>query len=265
MKLSNKISRLFGRFANHRFPAFVQKFINSIYVKIFDIDMSEFLDVSSYPSLNALFTRSLVVSRDFDTSKDSLISPCDCLITECARVDNNKALQIKGMPYCVGDFLGQEGLEEEYFYINFYLSPKDYHRYHAPCDMEVFEVRYFAGELLAVNKPSLKKNTDLFIRNERVVLVCKDTKGEWMYFVAVGALNVGQMVLHFEPKVETNTIANKNAIYRYEIPKSIKKGEELGMFKMGSTVVLFCKNITHLPLSDTKVRFGDVIGKLELI
>lgn len=261
MQSSNKISRLFGRFANHKFPNFIQKFINSIYVKIFDIDMREFRDISSYLSLNELFTRSLVKSRDFDTSRYSLISPCDSLITECARVDNNKALQIKGMPYCVGDFLGQDKLEEEYFYINFYLSPKDYHRYHAPCDMEVLEVRYFAGELLAVNKPSLKKHTDLFIRNERVVLVCKDIKGELMYFVAVGALNVGQMVLHFESRVETNKVANQNAIYRYEIPKSIKKGEELGMFKMGSTVVIFCKNMTNLPIADTKVRFGDTIGQ----
>lgn len=261
MQSSNKISRSFGRFANHKFPRFIQKIINSIYVKIFDIDMSDFGDVSSYLSLNELFTRALLKPRDFDTSRDSLISPCDSLITECARVDNNKALQIKGMPYNVGDFLGQEGLEEEYFYINFYLSPKDYHRYHSPCDMEVLEVRYFAGELLAVNKPSLKKNTDLFIRNERVVLVCKDAKGELMYFVAVGALNVGQMVLHFESRVQTNNVANQNAIYRYEIAKSIKKGEEIGMFKMGSTVVMFCKNITNLPAVDTKVRFGDTISR----
>ncbi|PAF54334.1 phosphatidylserine decarboxylase [Helicobacter sp. 13S00482-2] len=262
MKISNKVSRLFGKFANFRFPSGIQRFINWVYVRIFDINMSEFGDISSYPSLNALFTRSLLQHRDFDASIDALISPCDALITECGKIQNNTALQIKGMSYQVNELLGEkDGLDQEYSYINFYLSPKDYHRYHAPCEMEVFEVRYFAGELLPVNKPSLKKNTDLFIKNERLVVVCKDVKGKIMYFVAVGALNVGQMVLHFENRVQTNTIANQNAIYTYEVPKIIKKGDELGMFKMGSTVVIFIKDVKNLPLIDNKVKFGDVIGQ----
>ncbi|MDO7253485.1 phosphatidylserine decarboxylase [Helicobacter cappadocius] len=262
MAFNNKVSRLFGKFANHSFPSIIQKIINSIYVRIFKIDMSEFGDISSYGSLNALFTRSLCRNRAIDFSKDVLISPCDSLITECSKIQNDTALQIKGMSYRVSELLGErDGLQEEYLYINFYLSPKDYHRYHAPCDMEVLQVRYFGGELLPVNKPSLKKNSNLFIKNERVVLVCRDIKGEIMYFVAVGALNVGKMVLHFESRVETNTTANQNIVYHYEIPKTIKKGDELGMFKMGSTVVMFIKNIKNPPLCDTKVRFGDSVGQ----
>ncbi|PAF42734.1 phosphatidylserine decarboxylase [Helicobacter sp. 11S03491-1] len=261
MGITNSVSRYFGRFANYEFPRAIQKVINSIYVKIFDIDLNEFDSLQSYKSLNALFTRSLKVSRKFDTSEECLISPCDCLITQYAQVQENRALQIKGMAYSVAALLGlKQDLQEGYSYLNFYLSPKDYHHYHAPCDMEILEVRYFAGKLLSVNQPSLKKNTDLFIQNERVVVVGRDKKGEMMYYVAVGALNVGQMVLHFEPKIQTNKIANQNIVYVYSNPILISKGEELGLFKMGSTIVLFMKDIKITALKENSVKFGDTIG-----
>lgn len=260
MGFSNQISRIFGKFANHRFPRFFQRYINALYVKIFDIDLKDFDSLESYESLNALFTRSLKVQRKFEYSQDILISPCDSLITECGEVDRGRALQIKGMQYGVNELLGIDSeLEAGYYYINFYLSPRDYHHYHAPCDLEIIETRYFGGKLLPVNKPSLRKNTDLFVKNERVVVVAKDIFGETLYFVAVGALNVGQMVLHFEPRVQTNIIP-KNARYCYDSPICIRKGEELGMFKMGSTVVVFAKNLKSFCSSDLKVKFGDTIG-----
>ena len=258
--IRNIASRYFGKFASYAFATKIQKIINSTYVKIFDIDLREFQSVQSYPTLNALFTRELRVKREFDTSPKTLISPCDSLIMEQGNVQNNSALQIKGMVYCVSELLG-EVLGEGYFYTNYYLSPRDYHRYHAPCDMWVEEVRYFAGELLPVNRPSLLKNHNLFIRNERVVVVAKDNKGNKMFYVAVGALNVGQMVLNFEPRVQTNKKANINTSYTYSEPIFVAKGEEMGMFKMGSTILTFQRDYTPLTHIGEKVRFGDSVGE----
>lgn len=267
MTWSNKFSRLFGRLANHSFPKPIQNFINTVYVKIFKIDLSEFHSISSYTSLNALFTRALKQKREVDEKTSIFISPCDSLITECGKVEKATALQIKGMSYRVSELLGenensfQRDELDEFFYLNFYLSPSDYHHYHAPCDMKITEVRYFGGKLLPVNLRSLQKNSDVFVQNERVVIKALDPFRETMYFVAVGALNVGQMVLHFEPKVQTNCVGGKNNIYLYRYPISLKKGEEIGLFKMGSTIVVFNKNLSIIAQKNMVVKFGENVGK----
>lgn len=257
--MTNAISRVFGKFASYPFPKPIQKIINQGYVKLFGIDLSEFDGVQTYTTLNALFTRELKKERIFNKEETSWISPCDSLVMEKGEIEHNMALQIKGMKYCMSEFLG-EVVGEEYSYLNLYLSPKDYHRYHAPCDLEVVEVRYFGGELLPVNQKSLFKNHNLFIRNERVVVVARDRRGKKFFYVAVGALNVGQMILHFEPRLHTNAKPNASTIYTYQTPIEIKKGSEMGMFKMGSTIVLVASGMEFGVNVGQKVKFGEVIG-----
>lgn len=257
--MNNFFSRLFGCFAHTEFPTPIQNFINSIYVALFNIDLSEFESIS-YPSLNALFTRKLKENRIFDINPNVLISPSDSLITELGLSKEKKALQIKGMEYSIEELLG-ETLTKEMFYINLYLSPRDYHRYHAPCDLEIMELRYFGGDLMPVNMPSLQKNTNLFIRNERVVLKAKMPNQKILYFVAVGALNVGSIIFHCEPKIHTNA-KRYNETYTYTNPKKVRKGEELGMFQMGSTIVLFIQDCNVSIQSNQKVKFAQSIGLL---
>ena len=258
---TNTISRLFGAFAGYAFPKWFQIIINKVYVWIFKIDLSDFAPLDSYPTLNALFTRALIVKRELDSSLNVLISPTDSVIMAQGEVRDDMALQIKGMEYRVSELLG-ENLDSTYSYINLYLSPRDYHRYHCPCDMEILEVRYFGGVLLPVNQPSLRKNQNLFIKNERVVVIAKTKNNTKLYFVAIGALNVGQMIFHFEPKITTNAKANTKEIYTYPTPIKVKKGEELGMFMMGSTIVLFASNITLTKNTHSQVRFGEKIDLL---
>lgn len=90
MNLSNKFSRLFGRFASYEFPSFLQNLINNVYVKIFDIDLSEFAPASSYASLNALFTRALTSERTINPNPIVLIAPCDSLITQMGKSTQKK-------------------------------------------------------------------------------------------------------------------------------------------------------------------------------
>lgn len=240
---SKLISTCFGVIADCRFPKIVQNFINRQYVAFFNINLNEFQPLESYKSLNELFTRGLRKMRDFDKSENIIISPCDSLVIESGRVESGRALQIKGYTYEVAPLLGVNArdLEPNLYYANLYLSPRDYHRYHAPTDMFVESVVHFKGALLPVHQKSLNKNQNLFIRNERVVLSARTKSGAKLYFVAVGALNVGNIVFYIEPKLQESFSGKKQEFF-YKEPKFIRKGEELGMFKMGSTIVLFVES-----------------------
>ena len=146
--------------------------------------------------------------------------------------------------------------------MNFYLSPRDYHRYHAPVDFKLLKLIHVPGKLYPVNLKYLNKEFELFVQNERVILEC-ETNGKIFYMVFVGALNVGQMVFEFENRVETNTNAKEMKVYTYENIE-ISKGECLGYFKMGSTVVMLWENemIELDNLLNQNVKFGQKIAKI---
>lgn len=277
---SKIISLCFGSIANIRFPSTIQSFINAKYVAFFNISLSEFPPLESYKSLNELFTRGLRKMRDFDKSENIIISPSDSLVIENGKVAQGRALQIKGFSYEVAPLLGVSArdLSPNLYYANLYLSPRDYHRYHAPCDMFVESIVHFTGKLLPVHQKSLVKNQNLFIRNERVVLGARMKNGAKLYFVAVGALNVGQIIFYIEPKLQ-ESFSEKKREFFYKEPKFVRKGEELGMFKMGSTIVLFVespkssidsgKSNADLPQNieifkqGEKIRFGEALFRIQ--
>jgi phosphatidylserine decarboxylase len=266
MHITNLISLYFGKFAKKEFPSFLQKTINASYVKLMGLNMSEFKNSKYYKSLNDLFTRELIIKREIDETSNVIISPTDSLITQCGQIQEDIALQIKGMEYSVEELLTYycssnfEKIKNGSF-MNFYLSPKDYHRYHAPCDFKLLKLIHVPGKLYPVNLKYLKKEFELFVQNERVILECVANE-KIFYMVFVGALNVGQMVFEFENRVETNTNAKEMKVYTYENIE-ISKGECLGYFKMGSTVVMLWENqmVELEDLINKNVRFGEKIAK----
>ncbi|MDD3476388.1 MAG: archaetidylserine decarboxylase, partial [Sulfurimonas sp.] len=171
--MTSALSQAFGKFANKEFAKPIQNFINSSYVKIMGLDMSEFHDPHTYKSLNSLFTRRLREPRVYSLDSEDFISPCDSLITECGELKNEYALQIKGMRYKSDELLGEHFSKEEKelinngTFINFYLSPKDYHRYHIPTNLKVLKAVHIPGKSFPVNIPSLKTRVNLFIVHER--------------------------------------------------------------------------------------------------
>ena len=266
MHITNLISQNFGKFAKKEFPSFIQKVINAGYVKFLGLNMSEFKKPKFYKSLNALFTRELELKRKINTEENVFISPTDSLITECGKIEKDIALQIKGMEYSVEDLLTyycNDNLEriKNGSFMNFYLSPKDYHRYHSPSDFKLKKLIHVPGKLYPVNLKYLNKEIDLFVQNERVIIEC-EKNGKLFYMVFVGALNVGQMVFEFEPRVETNLDTAEIKVYEYENIQ-INKGDCLGYFKMGSTVVmLWEENSVELEeLLHQDVRFGQAVAK----
>ncbi len=263
MHITNLISQYFGKFAKKEFPSFFQEFINNSYVRLMKLDLSEFRKAKYYKSLNDLFTRELAIAREIDCEDKSMISPADSFVTACGKLNKDTLLQIKGMEYDVEELLTYHAGEDaqkvfDGSFMNFYLSPKDYHRYHAPADCKIKKLIHVPGKLYPVNIPYLNKELDLFCQNERVILECIDANDKLFYMIFVGALNVGQMVFEFEPKVETNIDATEIKVYNYE-NLEVKKADCLGYFKMGSTVVMIWEKdtIELQNLTNQKVSFGD--------
>ena len=269
--LTSLFSQGFGKFANAHFPTPVQNLVNKGYVNLMGLDMREFRDPTTYETLNALFTRHLETPRVFSEAAEDFISPCDSLITECGRIHEKIAMQIKGMYYNVHDFLGDKISDENKAklldgeYINCYLSPKDYHRYHVPCDLTVKKAVHIPGKLYPVNIPYLNKQPNLFIENERVVIECELENGKIFYLVLVGALNVGVMQVSFEPAIKTNSSVTEVTEYVYEEGVKLSKNDDLGCFEMGSTIIILAEagTLERTIEQGEKVSYAQTIAKLK--
>jgi phosphatidylserine decarboxylase len=262
------ISRGFGKFASKPFPSVIQHFINASYVKLMGLDMRAFDKPSSYPTLNKLFTRAFVTPPELPENKDALISGVDALITDAGTIVDGKAYQIKGMGYDIDTLFGpyHQGLADSVEggeFINFYLSPKDYHRYHMPMTLKIRSLTHIPGKLYPVNFPLLRNMPDLFIENERVVIECEDMKGRTQVLVLVGALNVGKMVVTFEENIRTNSEIREPKHYTYD-NLILERGELFGWFEMGSTILTFSQKGSIAPevSINQKTSFADVLGKV---
>ena len=267
--ITSAISQSFGKFASKEFPKWFQNIVNNGYIGLMGLDMSEFHSPSTYKSLNALFTRKLKEDRRFSMDGDDFISPCDSWISECGSLKEDYALQIKGMRYksdeLVGDLFSndEKAIVHDGTFVNFYLSPKDYHRYHMPTNLKVLKAVHIPGKFFPVNVPSLKKRINLFIENERVVLLCETTAKKRFYMVLVSALNVGVMQVSFENKIKTNADTDNPTAYSYE-NLFMNKGDDFGCFEMGSTIVILAqKDMLKLNVeSGDHVKYGQTIAKI---
>ncbi|MCR4941937.1 MAG: phosphatidylserine decarboxylase [Campylobacter sp.] len=265
--MDKKFSSFMGFFGGVKFPKMLQTFINKAYVSYFKIDMSEFDSIDSYENLNALFARSLKKAREFNADDSIFLSPCDSTCLSCGLSNAAMAYSIKGREYSLKDLLGsaieQNEVEREYDFANFYLSPRDYHHFHAPCDLRVLSATYIPGNLYSVAKSWLKKIDALYTKNERVVLKCEMNNDKIFWLVFIGALNVGKINICFDERIKTNAAANFTQTYGYK-NINIKKGEELGSFELGSSIVMICeKDAIELNLFEGKVvKQGESIGKI---
>jgi len=266
---SSLISGAFGKFASKPFSRPVQKFINNSYVKLMGLDMAEFDNPANYPTLNKLFIRSFVNAKKITNDTSIMISPVDALVTDFGEICEGKAYQIKGMEYDISELFGEEHIDaamavEGGQFVNLYLSPKDYHRYHTPDTLNIISLTHIPGKLYPVNFPLLRNKKNLFIENERVIIECRDQKENTFVMVLVGALNVGKMVVTFEDNINTNSDIKEPQHYTYQ-NLTLKKGELFGWFEMGSTILLFSQADVYTPNLEInqKVKFSESIGTLK--
>jgi phosphatidylserine decarboxylase len=265
---SSIISSGFGVFASKKFPKPLQKVINHGYVKLMGLNMSDFQDPSNYPTLNKLFTRAFIDPKEITQDESVMISPVDALVTDYGEIIDGKAYQIKGMEYNLAELFGEHHLHASTAvnggqFVNLYLSPKDYHRYHTPDTLTIKSLTHIPGKLYPVNFPLLRNKKNLFIENERAVIECTDRKGRTFVMVLIGALNVGKMIITFEEAIKTNSKIREPHHYTYE-NLTLQKGELFGWFEMGSTILLFSEKDAFKPQLDInqKVKFTEKIGEI---
>jgi len=212
--------------------------------KLYKINISEAdnEDLESYPHFNAFFTRALKAeARPIDDDPQNWCSPVDGVISQSHPINGNQLIQAKCHDYTLEALLGGDICYAQNF-INgdaavIYLSPKDYHRIHMPTDGQLLSMTYVPGDLFAVNPATVRSIPGLFARNERLIIRFSNDHGDFC-LIMVGAIFVGSMETVWEGKI-TSEYGPTIRHWDYQSDNlHFQKGQELGRFNMGSTVVL---------------------------
>jgi phosphatidylserine decarboxylase len=251
----------------------VRKPVYSAFASWVGADVSEVeLPLEDYPSIGSFFTRKLRPGvRPVMGDDAAVVAPCDGAVAAVGRCESGTLVQAKGHDYLLSELLADRDLAERLEggdYVTIYLSPSDYHRVHAPMNLQVRGYRFIPGRLLPVNPTFAEAVPNLFTRNERVVFDL-DTEMGPAALVMVGATGVGNISVTYagagaEP-VETRVLRGSEHVHRHDhhAPVSVARGEELGMFHLGSTVVLVVKGIRRLAVEGVdSLRVGQVIGRV---
>ena len=204
-----------------------------------DLDLSE-AKPQRYRSLHACFTRELKEgARPIDPRADVLTSPCDAIVGEFGTVKGKTIYQAKGYPYAVNELFGSTQSTDEFdegIFVTLRLTSAMYHRFHAPTNLTVNHVTFIAGDTWNVNPIALKRIERLFCKNERAVIRCTTERGHPVAIVPVAAILVASLRLKF-----VKDLLNQGYRGEQEIPcdATYRKGEEMGWFEHGSTIILF--------------------------
>lgn len=232
-----------------------------------NIEEAKTADIEAYRSFNAFFTRQLREDIRPIAGGDVTVSPVDGAISQLGQIESGQIVQAKGRQYSVLELLaGDQQLAKQFEngqFATIYLSPRDYHRIHMPQTGKLKSMTYIPGKLFSVNPRTARAVPNLFARNERVVTVFETDMGP-MVLVLVGAIFVGSMETVWQGQI-TPDYGKKVEHWSYQDEQaiSIQKGDEMGRFNMGSTVILLmpqqCKTFkTELQAGDT-IKLGQAI------
>jgi phosphatidylserine decarboxylase len=263
------LTRLAGRVAGAKGGSYTTTLIRW-FVQQYGVNMEEAAnpDIASYASFNEFFTRPLregarpIAQADF-------VSPVDGAISQLGDIKDHQIFQAKGHAFTTTALVGGDAQLAAQFqhgsFANLYLSPKDYHRLHMPCDGRLTRMIYVPGALFSVNPTTARGIPGLFARNERVVCVFESPEHGTFVSVLVGATIVGSMATTWHGLVNPPRPGELRE-WRYDDQNIvIKKGEEMGRFLLGSTIVMLFKKDTIRFNPDWKaerpVRLGEVMGE----
>ncbi|KAI8899524.1 phosphatidylserine decarboxylase-domain-containing protein [Globomyces pollinis-pini] len=289
------LSQLWGQLNDIVLPVFLRIPVYKTYSWLFGCHLDEMVetDLTKFENLGQFFYREIrpEVRSIADTKSAALVSPADGKVLHCGKVVHDEIEQVKGVTYSLDALLGKnpanlnadESLPTSYipstgkslFFCVIYLSPGDYHRYHSPTEWKIDLLRHFAGEMFSVSPWLVEKLRHLFALNERVSLL-----GHWQHgmfaMVPVAATNVGKIILNFAPKLFTNVPHEElhvplGVAVEEELSESIGKplrfnrGEEMGGFKLGSTIVMVFEAPDSFKFDiegGQKIKLGEAIGQV---
>jgi phosphatidylserine decarboxylase len=257
--LRRTLSRLVGWLSDLRLPHALRAPLYRGYANAYGVDLSEVRgELGEHESFGAFFVRHLAPgARVFPSDPDLLPSPCDGTLQEVGEIRSGTILQAKGRPYPVRELLGgvaaEVALDGGHAW-TIYLSPRDYHRVHAPVEGELVEAVWLPGERYSVAPKVLLGRAKVLSVNERCAMRIETSRGP-LLLVMVGALNVGRI-----------KVVGVERSGRLDPPRGLARGDELARFEMGSTVVLIAPPGGPSPLPDLGsgrcLRMGEPIGRL---
>ena len=267
------LTQFAGWFAQQKWGA-VTHFVIKAFAKKYNVDMSEAKkeNFSDYESFNQFFIRELKDdARKINENPTALCLPADGRVSQIGHIDDERLLQAKGHFFSLSDLLaGDEELVNTFKngeFATIYLSPRDYHRVHMPCDATLRKMIYVPGDLFSVNPFLAEHVPNLFARNERVICVF-DTAFGPMVQILVGATITASMSTVWAGVINPPRTGEVK-VWTYQGDSAIKltKGQEMGAFQLGSTVInLFLANSVtlaeHLEV-DVPVRMGEILATMK--
>lgn len=254
------LTSLFGWLAKKQLGS-VTTWIIQGFMKLYKIDLSEakLENAKDYKTFNDFFARKLKEdARPIDDAVNSIVMPADGVISQFGTIQDNLLLQAKGHYYSLKSLLACHSDMIKFFkhgsYATTYLSPKNYHRFHMPCDGVLREMIYVPGSLFSVSQATTECIPNIFARNERVICLFETDLGP-MAQILVGATIVGSIEVEWEGCI---TPPREGIMKRWVYSGEVKlaKGQDMGCFKLGSTVItLFASNTIefdrHLKVGNT--------------
>jgi phosphatidylserine decarboxylase len=248
------LSRAVGRLCDQPIPSGLARAVERAYCRAYQVNMDEAEGhLGSYPSFDAFFTRPLKKGAR-RISDDPVVSPSDGKLSCLGRIDTGGQIHVKGQLYEAGELIGDERDALRYSGGQFavvYLAPGDYHRVHSPVDGKITLLRGMPGDLFPVNSLGERYVQRLFVRNNRVAIVIETEKLGRVTVVMVGATIVGRISVNALPGPFVPP-----GPHVIEPAYQVAKGDEIGMFHLGSTaVVLFEPGVT-LTRATGVVRLG---------
>jgi phosphatidylserine decarboxylase len=248
-----------GRLADYAWPDRVGRAVVDLYCRAYDVDLDECRKVSGWSSFDEFFTRELREgARQLPEDPRVIISPADGRVDSIGPVDG-RAFVVKGRPYRVDELLGSE--EEAHRYEGgqgcvVYLSPRDYHRVHAPIEGDIKVVRSMPGDYYPVNAVGVRHVHNLFVRNRRVAIAI-DTPPE----SGLGRVTVVMVAAMVVGRITVTGIDSRDVPFGpHELspPVRVGRGDEIGIFRLGSTAVVFFEPgvVSRWLVGEGPVRFG---------
>jgi phosphatidylserine decarboxylase len=204
-----------------------------------DLDLGE-AKKTAFNSLHDCFIRELKDgARPIDGTADVVVSPCDAIVGACGAIEDTRLYQAKGFPYSLEDLLGDPATVAAHRngrYVTLRLKSSMYHRFHAPHDGRIDRVTYVSGDTWNVNPIALKRIERLFCKNERAVVRMTLDGGQAITLVAVAAILVASIRMHCLEEALNRNYRGRNVI---ACDSKVRKGDELGWFEHGSTIIVF--------------------------
>jgi phosphatidylserine decarboxylase len=241
---------------------FVKNIFIELFIKKYNIDLSEYRKgkKEDYLSFNDFFTREIKPEfRLIESSYKTMVSPVDGTLIELGEINEDRIIQIKDSHYSLTKLLNNnQALAIKYlngYFVTLYLAPENYHRVHMPLDGTLVNSELVPGKCFAVNQESIEKIPDLYIKNQRLINAFENQLSPFI-LILVAALNVSSI-----------TTVWKSEDLQAEEPLTLPKGEQMGQFNLGSTVILLVPKESQLIWSETieigtRVKVGQVIAQI---